>query len=128
MREVAPEPEAGAPGHPGGQALAVEVAYAPQGAPVDLTCLTMPQGSTLAQAVAASGVLERHGLGPAHAAVGIWGRRARPDTRLREGDRVELYRALVCDPKEARRQRQQRQVQPRRRAGARDESPGGNRG
>jgi putative ubiquitin-RnfH superfamily antitoxin RatB of RatAB toxin-antitoxin module len=36
---------------------------------------------------------------------GLWGRKARWDTPLREGDRVELYRALQVDPKVARRQR-----------------------
>ena len=87
----------------------VEVVYAPAGAPVDLTRLSLPAGATLAQALAAAGVLLRHGLVLEQADAGIWGRRAGPDTVLREGDRVELYRPLQCDPKEARRLRHRRQ-------------------
>ena len=37
--------------------------------------------------------------------MGIWGRQAEPDTALRMHDRVEIYRPLRCDPKEARRLR-----------------------
>jgi putative ubiquitin-RnfH superfamily antitoxin RatB of RatAB toxin-antitoxin module len=37
--------------------------------------------------------------------VGIWGKRVSPDTTVRAGDRVELYRPLEVDPREARRQR-----------------------
>ena len=37
------------------------------------------------------------------AAVGVWGKVRPPDHLLRDGDRVELYRALQADPKEARR-------------------------
>lgn len=97
-----------------GEPVRVEVVYAPLAGPVDLSQLVLPAGSTLAQAVAASGVLPRHGLGAEHAAAGIWGRRARQDTPLRDGDRVELYRPLVCDPKEARRLRHrgQRELRP----------------
>jgi len=89
--------------------LRVEVAFAPAGAGVDLTALELPAGATLAQAVTASGVLGRHGLSLAHIPTGIWGRRAAANTLLRDGDRVELYRPLLCDPKEARRMRQRRQ-------------------
>ncbi|MGH8335651.1 MAG: RnfH family protein [Gammaproteobacteria bacterium] len=39
--------------------------------------------------------------------MGIFGRLASPDTLLREGDRVEIYRALLKDPKDARRDRAQ---------------------
>jgi len=37
--------------------------------------------------------------------LGIFGRRVPPEHPLRDGDRVELYRTLVLDPKEARRRR-----------------------
>jgi len=36
---------------------------------------------------------------------GVWGRPASPDTRLRDRDRVEIYRPLIADPKEIRRRR-----------------------
>ena len=38
--------------------------------------------------------------------LGVWGRRVGPDEPLRDGDRLELYRPLQCDPKESRRRRQ----------------------
>jgi putative ubiquitin-RnfH superfamily antitoxin RatB of RatAB toxin-antitoxin module len=41
--------------------------------------------------------------------VGVWGRRATPGQLLREGDRVEVCRPLLVDPKVARRERFQRQ-------------------
>lgn len=93
--------------------LQVEVVHAPAGGAVDLTCLTLPEGATLAQALVSSGVLGRHGLTLEQAILGIWGRRARADTLLRAGDRVEVYRPLLCDPKQARRLRQRGQRKPR---------------
>jgi putative ubiquitin-RnfH superfamily antitoxin RatB of RatAB toxin-antitoxin module len=104
--EATPPTAATAPaGTLAGESVQVEVVYAPPGGPVDLTRLVLPAGATLAQAVAESGVLLRHGLGAEHGWAGIWGRRAQPESTLRNGDRVELYRPLLCDPKEARRQR-----------------------
>ena len=60
--------------------------------------------STVLDAIRESGLLQRCPeieIGR----VGVWGRPATPQTRLRDGDRVEIYRPLVADPKEARRQR-----------------------
>jgi uncharacterized protein len=78
--------------------MKVEVVYAePHGARV--TSLTLPAGATVREALAASGFdVEKH-------AVGIFGKRARLDQPLAEGDRVEVYRPLAVDPKEARRAR-----------------------
>lgn len=92
---------------PGGR-VRVEVVYCPRGAPADATVLEMPPGATLAQALAESGVCARHRLDPARLDAGIWGRPAASDAPLREGDRVEVYRALVVDPKQARRLRYRR--------------------
>jgi putative ubiquitin-RnfH superfamily antitoxin RatB of RatAB toxin-antitoxin module len=39
---------------------------------------------------------------------GIWNHVRAPDTPLQEGDRIELYKPLVADPKEARRARVER--------------------
>ena len=66
--------------------------------------LELPEGSCLADAVAASRVLRRF---PElrGAATGIWSRPCKEDARLREGDRVELYRPLVADAKQMRRAR-----------------------
>jgi len=59
--------------------------------------LNLPAGATVRDALAASG-LEAH-------ACGIFGKRVALDRKLAEGDRVEIYRPLALDPKEARRRR-----------------------
>lgn len=90
--------------------MRIEVAYSPCEGNVDHLELELPEGSTVADALQASGLLQRHcGIDLAVQRMGIWGRLCRAGDALREGDRVELYRALEVDPKEARRLRQQRQ-------------------
>jgi uncharacterized protein len=86
----------------------VEVVFCPAPGQVDGVGLDLPPGATLADALQASGLLQRHGLSLEQAAFGIWGKRRAADTVLRERDRVELYRSLQVDPKEARRQRYKR--------------------
>ena len=44
-------------------------------------------------------------LDPAHGPIGIFGRVVAPDALLKDGDRVEIYRPLLADPKDARRTR-----------------------
>lgn len=86
--------------------LTVSVAYSPHAGVVDEVMLSLPRGATLADALHASGILQRHAeIDPAHAKIGIWGRLQPGDTPLRERDRVEIYRPLTVDPKEARRLR-----------------------
>jgi putative ubiquitin-RnfH superfamily antitoxin RatB of RatAB toxin-antitoxin module len=71
--------------------------------------LQLPQGSTVADAVAASDLLRRFpDCGLALERVGIWSRACDPGTVLRDGDRVELYRELMADPKRMRRARARR--------------------
>ncbi len=82
--------------------LRVEVAYSPAPGQCALVALQLPPGSTLADAWRASG-FPTEGL-----TAGIWAKVKEPDTVLRDRDRVELYRPLTVDPKEARRQRYQR--------------------
>ena len=89
--------------------IEVEVIYCPRPSVLDRTVLALPPGCTLGQALAASGVLQRHGLQAEGLAAGVWGRRQPLDHPLRARDRVEVYRPLQCDPKEARRQRYRRQ-------------------
>lgn len=85
--------------------MKVEVVYALPAA-VDAVSVSLPAGATLRDAVLASGVLERHPeIRLEKQAFGIFGRRAPLEARLSPGDRVEVYRALAIDPKEARRQR-----------------------
>lgn len=95
--------------------LKVKVSYSPAPREIDTVDLQLPPGSTLADALRASGLLERHGLsldGPL--SVGIWTKLRPLDTLLREADRVEIYRGLTVDPKEARRQRYRKQSPKRR--------------
>ncbi len=89
--------------------MRVEVVFCPEPGKLDRVALELASGATVADAVAASGVLGRHGLDPAVATFGVWGRKRAAESALREADRVELYRPLQVDPKEARRQRYKRQ-------------------
>ncbi len=88
--------------------VSVEVVYCAGPGQVDLQALVMPCGATLSQALNASGLAERHGLPPEGLRFGIWGKAREGDTVLRERDRIEIYRPLTVDPKEARRQRYRR--------------------
>ena len=93
--------------------IVVHLAYSPRAREV-LTCsLTLPAGSTVGQAIEASGWLQQHpdmGLGSSDShGVGVWGRKTTLGHVLREGDRVEITRALLVDPKHARRERFQKQ-------------------
>ncbi|MET0209818.1 MAG: RnfH family protein [Burkholderiaceae bacterium] len=86
--------------------MKVEVAYSPSARAVDLCLVELPEGAKVADAIEASGLLDRHpALRAAPAACGVWGRACRPDRALADGDRVELYRPLAVDPKDARRSR-----------------------
>jgi putative ubiquitin-RnfH superfamily antitoxin RatB of RatAB toxin-antitoxin module len=83
----------------------IEVAYA-RPERQEIVELKLPPGSSLQQAVEASGLLQRHPeIELAKAKVGIYGKLARLDTALRDKDRVEIYRPLIADPKEVRKQR-----------------------
>jgi len=85
--------------------MKVEVIYALPAA-ADAVSVSLPAGATLRDAVLASGVLQRHPeIALEKQAFGIFGKRAALDARLAPGDRVEVYRALAIDPKEARRRR-----------------------
>jgi len=93
---------------------AVEVIYCPQPGQTDSVALTLPDGATLRDALVASGLMPRHGLSIESARLGVWCREKPLDTVLRERDRVEIYRPLTVDPKEARRQRFRRDRPPRK--------------
>ncbi len=83
----------------------VEVVYCPQPHVIDITPLRLRAGTPAAEALAASGVLRRHGLQAGVLQMGIWGRACSAEQALRDRDRLELYRPLQVDPKEARRLR-----------------------
>lgn len=66
----------------------------------------LPAGATVADAIRYSGICDRHPeLGHGRLAVGIYGKRVERTAALADGDRVELYRSLLADPKAARRRR-----------------------
>jgi putative ubiquitin-RnfH superfamily antitoxin RatB of RatAB toxin-antitoxin module len=71
-----------------------------------LRALTVPAGTTIGQALTQSGLLQAFpGIDLAINMVGIYGKKKPLDTVLHEHDRVEVYRPLQADPKEARRRR-----------------------
>jgi putative ubiquitin-RnfH superfamily antitoxin RatB of RatAB toxin-antitoxin module len=85
--------------------LRVEVAYALPECQA-LIALEVEEGTTVGQAIALSGIRAEHPeIDTTGARIGIFGRLVPLDTVLREHDRVEIYRALRADPKEARRRR-----------------------
>jgi uncharacterized protein len=71
----------------------------------ELKALALPSGSTLQQALEASGLMAQYGLDATSCKFGIYGKQAKPDTVLRDRDRVEIYRPLIADPKEVRKAR-----------------------
>lgn len=61
---------------------------------------------TVEQAIERSGILQRFPeIDLAENKVGVFGKAARLDAPLADGDRVEIYRPLIADPKEARKKR-----------------------
>jgi len=87
--------------------LRIELVCAPAPRVIDRVSLVLPEGATVRDAVLRSGVLERH---PAlqrdwERACSLYGRLVPPETPLAEGDRLELTRALIADPKAVRRRR-----------------------
>ena len=89
--------------------LNVQVIYSPAPRQVDRVDLQMPAGSCLRDAVHASGLLQRHALTlGVELSTGVWMKPRPLETLLRDADRVEIYRGLKVDPKEARRVRYQR--------------------
>ena len=72
----------------------------------DVIEIELPEGATVADAIAAAGIDWRpHAAGPDAAEWGIWGKACGPGTPLRDGDRVELLRPLAADAKDQRRER-----------------------
>lgn len=67
--------------------------------------LVLPFDSHVQQALEASGLLETHALDISNCKVGIFGKQVKPDTALRDRDRIEIYRPLIADPKAVRKAR-----------------------
>ena len=87
------------------RSVRIELVYALPAAQEVLE-LELPEGVTIRRALELSGLLDRHpDIGTDALAVGVYGRTASANTILKDGDRVEIYRPLVADPKQARRRR-----------------------
>lgn len=96
--------------------LAIEVAYALPDRQW-LVALDVPPGTTARQAAVLAGlIMQAPDLDPSACPLGIHGKRvAKPEERvLQAGDRVELYRPLLADPKDVRKQRAARAAEARR--------------
>ena len=66
----------------------------------------VPKGTTIAEAVKLSGILDKFPeIDLEKGRFGIFGKLSKVDTVLREKDRIEIYRPLIADPKEVRRKR-----------------------
>ena len=94
--------------------LRVEVAYVEPGRQF-LQAVELPAGATVADALAASGLAQQFPqLDLGNCKLGLFSRPATSVTLLRDGDRVEVYRPLVANPKDVRRARAGRAAAPKR--------------
>ncbi|WJG10878.1 RnfH family protein [Aliiglaciecola sp. LCG003] len=85
--------------------ITIEVAY---GLPTKQALLkvVVEQGTTVEQAIQASGVMRRFPeIDLTSNKVGIWNRTCKLTDFPKHGDRIEIYRPLIADPKEVRRKR-----------------------
>lgn len=88
--------------------LRIEVVYCAAPGAVEHHGLRLPPGATVADALQASGLQLRAQAADEPLTMGVWGRVCNGGTALRDRDRVEVYRGLQVDPKEARRLRYQK--------------------
>lgn len=85
--------------------IQIEVIY-PLPHKQELISLQLPEGSTLQQALEASGLLEKYPeIDLKKNKFGVFAKLSKLDAVLRDRDRVEIYRPLIADPKEVRKQR-----------------------
>lgn len=87
------------------ESIRVEVVY-PLRQRQEVLRVEVPANATVEQAIHASGVLEKFPeIDLACNKVGIYAKLVKLDAILRDRDRIEIYRPLIADPKEVRRQR-----------------------
>ena len=85
------------------ESLCIEVVFALRDRQ-ELVTVRLPDGATVADAIEQSSIQSAFPeWNLSECAVGIWGQLAEPGQHLRPGDRVEIYRPLTIDPREARR-------------------------
>jgi uncharacterized protein len=87
---------------PAGGRIGVTVVFALPDSATEIP-VSLPAGATLADAIEGADLAARHPeLNLGRCPVGIFGKRAARDSVLADGDRVEVYRPLIADPKERR--------------------------
>ena len=85
--------------------IKVEVVYALPDKQ-EILVLRLPAGSTVREAIDRSGILQKYPeIDPEKNKLGIFAKLTKPEAVLRDRDRVEIYRPLIADPKEVRKQR-----------------------
>lgn len=85
--------------------ISIEVVYALQ-KKQEIFPVKLPQGATVRQAIEDCGILLKYPeINLSKNKLGIFAKLTKPDSVLRDRDRVEIYRPLVADPKEVRKQR-----------------------
>ena len=90
----------------GAQVLRVAVGWSVRPGQACEVAVELPAGARVLDAIRATGAMQGEAaVDISTQAVGIWGRTVALEAELAEGDRVEIYRPLMMDPKEARRRR-----------------------
>ena len=85
--------------------ISVEVVY-PLPQKQEIFVVKLLLGATVREAIESSGVLAKYPeIDLAKSKLGVFAKLAKPDSVLRDRDRVEIYRPLIADPKEVRKQR-----------------------
>lgn len=78
--------------------MQVGIAYSEPSQQVWLT-IEVPEGTTAREAIDASGILKQFpGVDLVNQKIGVFGKLVKPDAPLKPGDRVEIYRGIICDP------------------------------
>ncbi len=87
------------------ETIRVEVVYAlPE--KQEIVSVVMPAGATVLQVIETSGMFSKYPeIDPAKNKLGVFAKLVKPETVLRDRDRVEIYRPLIADPKSVRKQR-----------------------
>ena len=93
--------------------ITVEVAYATPDKQ-EIVVTEVPVGTTALEAIDASGIRDLfEDLQVDEKAIGIFSKKTKPTQILKQGDRVEIYRPLIADPKEVRKARAARAKEKR---------------
>ena len=95
--------------------VVVKVVYALPGAQ-EVVEVELEEGAPVEAALNASGIAARHPeIDLKTQRIGVWGRPVTLATKVRDFDRIEIYRALSADPKQERRRRAARESGQKRR-------------